>query len=44
VPDAQGLYPTLLAERERDKETELDQLGNGEVLVESGPKGAVRYL
>ena len=38
VADAQGFDPTLLAERKRDEETELDKLGNCEMAVQFLPK------
>jgi hypothetical protein len=37
VADAERLDPSLLAERERDEEPELDELWDGEVLVELRP-------
>jgi hypothetical protein len=33
VADSEGLDPPLLAQRQRDEEPELDQLGNAEVRV-----------
>ena len=41
MSDAERLDPPLLPQGERDKEPELDQLGNGEVLVEPLPERGV---
>jgi hypothetical protein len=37
VIDAQGFDPALLSEGERDEKSELNQLGNREVLVQFFP-------
>jgi hypothetical protein len=37
VIDAEGFDPALLAEGERDEKSELNQLGNREVLVQFFP-------
>ncbi len=44
MPDAERLDPPLLPQGESDEEPELDQFGNGEVLVEPLPEGFVRDL
>ena len=41
VVDAEGFDPALLAEGETDEKTELDQLGNGEVLMKFFPERVV---
>src|SRR6266576_2317791 len=41
VVDAECFDPALLAEGETDEKTELDQLGNGEVLMKFFPERVV---
>ena len=44
MPDTERLDPALLPERQRDEESQLDELRHREVLVELRPQSLVRNL
>ena len=41
VLDAEGFDPALLAQGKGDEKSQLDQLGNGEMLIEFLPKSII---